>query len=124
MSHKDLEENSVFQPQFNADGLIPCITQSAKSGKVLMFAWMNEEAIHKTLATGEVHYWSRSRGEIWHKGATSGDVQTLIEMRTDCDQDCLLLRVDVQSEPEKACHTNRQSCFYREVQGGRLIFKD
>ncbi len=82
-----------------------------------MFAWMNEEALKKTLETGEVHYWSRSRQELWHKGATSGDTQKLIELKIDCDQDCLLAIVNVSDkiETEKACHTNRRSCFYRTI---------
>lgn len=112
---KQLEEGLEFRPRLDQNGLIPCITQSAKTGHVLMMAWMNEEAIAKTIQTGEVHYWSRSRGEIWHKGATSGEIQKLVSLRTDCDQDCLLALVEVQCEPEKACHTGRESCFYREL---------
>jgi len=107
------EETLEFTPQYDANGLIPCITTSVKSGKVLMFAFMNAQAVKKTLETGEVHYWSRSRGELWHKGASSGMVQKLVEMRTDCDQDVLWVSVDM--EPEASCHTGRQSCFYRKV---------
>lgn len=114
-STKDIEEGTGFTPRFDEKGLIPCITQSAKSHKVLMMAWMNEESITKTLETGEVHYWSRSRQEMWHKGATSGKIQTLVDLKIDCDQDCLLAIVEVQCEPERACHTGRQSCFYRSV---------
>ena len=121
---KELEEGADFTPVFNADGLIPCIAQSANSGKVLMFAWMNEEALRKTQETGEVHYWSRSRQSLWHKGATSGEIQKLVEMRADCDQDCLLLIVEVQTQPEKACHTGRTSCFYRKVERDNLSFID
>ena len=124
MSNKDLEEGTKFQPQFNADGLIPCITTSAKTGKVLMFAWMNEEALSKTIDTGEVHYWSRSRQELWHKGATSGNIQKVIEMRTDCDQDCILINVEVQAEKETACHTGRESCFYRTISDKNLTLDD
>ena len=111
MSNKDLEEGTKFQPQFNADGLIPCITTSAKTGKVLMFAWMNEEALSKTIDTGEVHYWSRSRQELWHKGATSGNIQKVIEMRTDCGQDCILINVEVQAEKETAAIPAAKAAF-------------
>ena len=121
---KALEEGLDFAPRFNDDGLIPCITQSVKSGKILMFAWMNEEALRATQESGEVHYWSRSRGELWHKGATSGDVQKVVEMRIDCDQDCILVLAEVQSDPEVSCHTGRQSCFYRVVNGKVLSFDE
>lgn len=114
---QDIEETLAFSPQFNEQGLIPCITTSAHSEKVLMFAWMNEEALQKTLETGEAHYWSRSRNELWHKGATSGFTQKVVEMRIDCDQDCLWLHVEVAGadtgKDETACHTGRNSCFYR-----------
>ncbi len=93
-------------------GLIPVITQDASSHQVLMFAWMNADAVARTLATGAVTYWSRSRAAYWVKGETSGHVQKLREMRIDCDRDCLLVLVD-QSGP--ACHTNRQSCFYTAI---------
>lgn len=116
---KDLEENKEFLPQFNTDSLIPCITTSDQ-GEVLMMAWMNREALDKTLSTGEMHYWSRSRNELWHKGATSGHVQKLIELKTDCDQDCLLAVV----KDEPACHTGRHSCFYRVVDGKTLKFTE
>lgn len=115
MDKKQLEETDQFKPQFNADGLIPCITTSAKTGKVLMFAWMNEEALNKTIETGEIHYYSRSRGELWHKGATSGNIQKVEEIRTDCDQDCIWISAEVQAEKEIACHTGRESCFYRLI---------
>lgn len=116
---KDLEETKDFNPQFNSDGLIPCITTNEK-GVVLMMAWMNREAFLKTLDRREMYYWSRSRNELWHKGATSGHVQKLIELRTDCDQDCLLAII----EDEPACHTGRHSCFYRTVdlKNGKLNF--
>lgn len=124
MDKKALEESTAFTPRFNEDGLIPCITTSAKTGKVLMFAWMNEEALNKTIKTREIHYWSRSRGELWHKGATSGTVQKVIEMRTDCDQDCILISAEVQNEKEIACHTGRESCFYRTITEDGLSFTD
>lgn len=115
MDKKELEETDQFTPQFDSNGLIPCITTSAKTGKVLMFAWMNQEALNKTIETGEAHYYSRSRQELWHKGATSGNIQTVVEMRTDCDQDCILISVEIAAEKEIACHTGRESCFYRVV---------
>ena len=116
MKKADLETSLTFKPQFNADGLIPCITTSAKTGKVLMMAYMNEQSLSLSLSTGEAHYWSRSRNELWHKGATSGNVQTIAKIRTDCDQDCIWIEVSIAGEQETACHTGAQSCFYREVQ--------
>jgi phosphoribosyl-AMP cyclohydrolase len=101
--------------KFNDQGLIPAIAQSHDSGEVLMMAWMNSAAIARTLASGRVTYWSRSRGAFWEKGETSGHVQRLVEMRLDCDRDCLLLLVE-QTGP--ACHTNRRSCFYTSVRDG------
>ena len=103
--------------KFDASGLVPAIAQS-REGEVLMLAWMNAESLAETLATGEVTYWSRSRGELWRKGATSGHVQRLVELRVDCDRDCLLLVVD-QTGP--ACHTNRPSCFYTAVRDGEEV---
>ena len=100
---------------FNADGLIPAIAQDATSGEVLMLAWMNAEAVRRSLDSGNVTYWSRSRQEFWVKGATSGNVQKLVEMRVDCDRDCLLVRVD-QTGP--ACHTGRRSCFFTAIRDG------
>ncbi|RYH12078.1 phosphoribosyl-AMP cyclohydrolase [Tropicimonas sp. IMCC6043] len=105
-----------FDPQslrFDAQGLIPAIAQDATTGEVLMMAWMSAEAVAKTLETRRVTYWSRSRKNFWVKGETSGHVQALVEMRVDCDRDCLLLLVD-QTGP--ACHTNRRSCFYTAIQ--------
>jgi phosphoribosyl-AMP cyclohydrolase len=110
-----LEEGSVFAPQFSADGLIPCVTIEDRSGEVLMVAHMNREALDKTLTTGIVHYWSRSRRTLWRKGDTSGQIQTLVELRVDCDQDALLARVQVGGDGG-ACHTGRRSCFYRRVE--------
>ena len=101
--------------RFGTDGLIPAIAQDDATGDVLMFAWMNAESVARTLATGRVTYWSRSRAAFWAKGETSGHVQDLVEMRIDCDRDCLLVRVR-QSGP--ACHTGRRSCFYTAVRGG------
>jgi phosphoribosyl-AMP cyclohydrolase len=109
-----LEEGRAFTPRFGPDGLITCVTADAGSGAVLMVAHMNAEALARTLATGEAWYWSRSRAELWRKGATSGQTQTVVEMRVDCDQDALLLKVRVGGDGG-ACHTGRRSCFYRRV---------
>ncbi len=98
--------------QFDDQGLIPAIAQADGSGEVLMMAWMNAASVAETLASGRVTYWSRSRGELWRKGETSGHVQRLVEMRIDCDRDCLLVIVE-QTGP--ACHTNRRSCFYTAI---------
>ena len=114
MDKHELETTMNLSPKFDDKGLIPCITTSAKTGKVLMFAYMNQQAIDKTLETKEVHYWSRSRSSLWHKGASSGMVQKLVEMRIDCDQDCIWVTVEMQ--PEASCHTGRQSCFYRKLE--------
>ena len=100
---------------YNEAGLLPAVAQDAATGEVLMLAWMNAEAVARTLETGRVTYWSRSRQALWVKGETSGHVQTLVEMRIDCDRDALLVLVD-QVGP--ACHTNRRSCFYTGVRGG------
>ncbi|MGI3184901.1 phosphoribosyl-AMP cyclohydrolase [Nioella aestuarii] len=100
---------------YTADGLIPCIAQDEGTGEVLMMAWMNAEAVARTLDTGRVTYWSRSRQSFWIKGESSGHVQDLVELRVDCDRDCLLAVVR-QTGP--ACHTNRRSCFYTAVQDG------
>jgi len=103
---------------YNEAGLIPVIAQDADSGDVLMMAWMNAEAVAKTLDTGRVTYWSRSRQAFWIKGETSGHVQELVALRVDCDRDCLLVTVR-QTGP--ACHTNRRSCFYTEVRDGAEV---
>lgn len=103
---------------FDARGLVPVIAQEDGTGEVLMLAWMNAEALCRTLETGRMTYWSRSRREFWVKGATSGHVQELVDMRIDCDRDCLLAIVR-QTGP--ACHTGRRSCFYRAVRDGREV---
>ncbi|MGV6847782.1 MAG: phosphoribosyl-AMP cyclohydrolase [Marinibacterium sp.] len=103
---------------YSADGLIPAIAQDSESGEVLMLAWMNAEAVARTLATGRVTYWSRSRRAFWVKGESSGHVQELTEMRIDCDRDCLLVLVR-QTGP--ACHTNRRSCFYTGIRDGAEV---
>ena len=109
-----IEESRRFTPRFDRDGLIPCITVEATSGDVLMVAWMNAEALRTTLETGFAYYWSRSRQALWKKGETSGAVQKVAEIRTDCDQDVLLLRAKVE-ERGSTCHTGRPTCFYRTV---------
>ncbi|OYW58830.1 MAG: phosphoribosyl-AMP cyclohydrolase [Rhodobacterales bacterium 32-66-7] len=104
--------------RFDAQGLIPCVAQDHATGEVLMLAWMNEASVAQTLATGKVTYWSRSRGEFWVKGATSGHHQRLVELRLDCDRDSLLALVE-QTGP--ACHTGRRSCFYTAVRDGAEV---
>ena len=104
--------------RFDAHGLVPAIAQQHDTGEVLMLAWMSREAVAETLASGRVCYWSRSREALWRKGETSGQVQTLVELRVDCDADTLLLLVD---QTGVACHTGRRSCFYRAVQDGELV---
>ena len=104
--------------KYDANGLIPAIAQDHISNEVLMMAWMNADAVRQTLATGRVTYWSRSRQAFWIKGESSGHVQKLVELRVDCDRDCLLVLVD-QTGP--ACHTNRRSCFYTAVRDGSEV---
>jgi phosphoribosyl-ATP pyrophosphohydrolase/phosphoribosyl-AMP cyclohydrolase len=101
--------------RFDDRGLVPAVVQDATSGEVLMVAWMDEEALRRTRETGQAHFWSRSRGELWHKGATSGNVMHVREVRADCDADTLLLRVDPAGP---ACHTGQRSCFFRPIEGG------
>jgi len=100
--------------KFNEQGLIPAIAQDYYDGTVLMMAWMNAESIVKTLATGEVHYWSRSRSQLWHKGATSGHIQKLKELFYDCDGDTILVKIDQVGD--QACHTGARSCFFNSVE--------
>ena len=108
------EEGDVFAPEFDAHGLLPVIVTSAKTGDVLMFAYMNDEALACSIETGEACYWSRSRKALWRKGETSGNTQRIVEMRTDCDQDVLWLKVEMEGDGA-CCHTGRVSCFYRSV---------
>ncbi|KRR04782.1 phosphoribosyl-AMP cyclohydrolase [Bradyrhizobium jicamae] len=119
------EEGLAFQPKFDASGLVTCVATDAATGNVLMVAHMNDEALRKTIATGEAWYFSRSRNALWRKGETSGQTQRVIEMRTDCDQDAVWIRVE---QTGAACHTGRLSCFYRKVDtadgGTRLSFVD
>ena len=113
-SKADTEEGAVLAPRFGPDGLVTCVATDAGSGEVLMVAHMDRTALARTIETGEAWYWSRSRGELWHKGATSGQVQTVAEIRVDCDQDAILLKVRVGGDGG-CCHTGRRSCFYRAV---------
>jgi len=121
----DIEEGLAFQPKFDASGLVTCVATDAGTGEVLMVAHMNDEALRKTIATGEAWYFSRSRNSLWRKGETSGHVQRIVEMRMDCDQDAIWIRVE---QTGAACHTGRRSCFYRAVtageSGARLSFVD
>ena len=108
------EEGLSFQPNFDASGLVTCVATDAATGMVLMVAHMNDEALRKTIATEEAWYYSRSRKALWRKGETSGQTQRVVEMRTDCDQDAVWIRVE---QVGAACHTARKSCFYRVVKG-------
>jgi phosphoribosyl-AMP cyclohydrolase len=107
----DIEESLTLQPRFDADGLVTCVATDAATGDVLMVAHMNEEALAKTIATGDAWYYSRSRRALWRKGESSGHTQRVVELRVDCDQDAVWIRVE-QAGPG-ACHTGRRSCFYR-----------
>ena len=113
----DLEEGDRLRPRFGQDGLVTCVTTDAGTGEILMVAHMNRTALARTVATREAWYWSRSRGELWRKGATSGQLQTVEEMRVDCDQDAVWIKVRVGGDGG-ACHTGRRSCFYRAVELG------
>ena len=113
-SKHELEHGAALAPRFDANGLIAAVTTHAETGEILMLAWMNVEALAKTLETREAHYFSRSRNELWHKGATSGQIQQVVEARIDCDQDAVWLKVLPQGDGG-ACHTGARSCFYRIV---------
>lgn len=110
----ELEMGTTFAPRFNADGLVSAIVQEQSSGDILMFAHMNANALQKTITTKKAHFWSRSRQELWLKGATSGNILYVKEILTDCDQDAILLKVTL--EGEGACHTGKRSCFYRKLE--------
>jgi len=112
------EEGDIFAPAFDEHGLLPVIVTSAGTGEVLMFAYMNQDALARSIETGEAHYWSRSREVLWRKGETSGNTQRIVEMRTDCDQDVLWLAVEMAGSGA-CCHTGRVSCFYRSVPIGK-----
>ena len=117
LTHDELEEGTAFAPRFDAAGLVTVVTIEAGSNDVLMLAHMNAQALALTLETGIAHYWSRSRGKIWKKGETSGEIQQVVELRTDCDQDAIVLVVN-QTGRGAACHTGRKSCFYRRATFG------
>jgi phosphoribosyl-AMP cyclohydrolase len=110
----EIESGTTFSPRFDPQGLLPVVVTDAASGEVLMLAWMNAEALHRTLASGEAHYWSRSRNALWRKGETSGHVQKVVEIRTDCDQDSIWLKVRVAGRGA-SCHAGYRSCFYRSL---------
>lgn len=115
----EVEEGTLLAPKFNTDGLLPVVTSDTRNGEVLMLGWMNAEALIRTIETGEAHYWSRSRKCLWRKGAASGLVQTVDELRIDDDQDAVWLRVTVQGNGA-SCHVGYRSCFYRSVDVGGL----
>ena len=119
LSHEQLEEGTAFAPRFDAHGLITAVAQD-ESGRVLMVAHMNVDALRLTIETGDVHYYSRSRKALWKKGETSGELQKLVRLAVDCDQDVVLLTVE-QTGRGTACHTGRKSCFYRVLEEGRLV---
>jgi phosphoribosyl-AMP cyclohydrolase len=121
----EIEEGLKFQPKFDASGLVTCVATDAITGEVLMVAHMNDEALRRTVANGEAWYFSRSRNSLWRKGEISGQVQRVVEIRMDCDQDAVWIRVE---QIGAACHTGRRSCFYRKVEtgdgGAQLSFVD
>lgn len=110
----DIEEGLIFAPKFVEGGVLPVVVTDAGTGEVLMLAYMNALAVARTIETGQAHYWSRSRGKLWRKGETSGNTQEVVEMRTDCDQDAIWLKVRM-ARSGGCCHTGRRSCFYRAV---------
>jgi phosphoribosyl-AMP cyclohydrolase len=116
----ELEHGASLTPRFDANGLVACIATHAQTGEVLMLAWMNAEALRLTLSTGLAHYFSRSRQSLWKKGETSGQLQVVRELRVDCDQDAVWIKVEPQGDGG-ACHTGARSCFYRVWQDGRLV---
>jgi phosphoribosyl-AMP cyclohydrolase len=116
----ELEEGSALTPKFDADGLVTCVATDAGSGEVLMVAHMNAQALARTIETGQAWYYSRSRGVLWRKGETSGHIQRVVDMRVDCDQDAVLIKVE---QAGGACHTGRRSCFYRAVPLGEVAAK-
>lgn len=130
ISIEQVEEGKELAPKFDADGLLPCVTTSAKTGEVLMLGYMNKEALEKTILTGEAYYYSRSRKILWHKGANSGFVQKVVDLRIDDDQDAVWLKVELIGK-EASCHVGYRSCFYRSVptaderkKGEELIYRE
>jgi len=118
-----LETGTVFSPKFDKSGILPAIATDAKTGDVLMLAYMNEQALALTIETGIAHYWSRSRNQLWKKGETSGNTQRIIELRTDCDQDAIWMKVEPQGLGA-ACHVGYKSCFFRSIPTGKSPTKD
>ena len=125
LTHDQLEEGTAFAPRFDANGLVTVVTIESGTNEVLMLAHMNAEALSLTLETGFAHYWSRSRGKLWKKGETSGELQEVVELRVDCDQDAVVMTVN-QTGRGAACHTGRKSCFYRRatVSGDSVTLED
>ncbi len=130
ISIEQVEEGNELAPKFDADGLLPCVTTSAKTGEVLMLGYMNKEALEKTILTGEAYYYSRSRKILWHKGANSGFVQKVVDLRIDDDQDAVWLNVELVGK-EASCHVGYRSCFYRSIptaderkKGEALIYRE
>ncbi len=121
-SKHDLERGTALSPRFNADGLVVAVAQHADTGEILMLAWMNDEALKLTVETSIAHYFSRSRNELWKKGETSGQLQDVVELRVDCDQDAVLLKVRPRGDGG-ACHVGFRSCFYRVLEDGALVEK-
>jgi phosphoribosyl-AMP cyclohydrolase len=117
-----LSDNWLNKINWSADGLVPAIAQDAESGRVLMVAWMDRDALQRTVALGEAVYWSRSRKKLWHKGEESGHVQRVKEIRLDCDQDVLLLQIEQHGGI--ACHTGRESCFFSRLEHGQWVVTD
>ena len=123
MSGSSADESLELNLRFDAQGLIPVIVSDVADNSVLMFAYMNTDALTETQRSGIVHFYSRSRARLWKKGETSGETFEVVEMRVDCDQDVLLIQVKPQGKGN-ACHTGRRSCFYRVIENGKLVFKD
>lgn len=119
----DLERGSALAPRFNADGLVAAVAQHADTGEILMLAWMNAEALKLTVETSIAHYFSRSRNALWKKGETSGQLQDVVELRVDCDQDAVLLKVRPRGDGG-ACHVGFRSCFYRVLEDGALVERE
>ncbi len=117
-----MTESWLNKVNWAQDGLVPAVAQEAAGGRVLTLAWMNREALSKTVATGEAHYWSRSRRKLWHKGEESGHVQKVLAIRLDCDEDVILL--EVEQAGGIACHTGRHSCFFQKLVGGEWVATD
>lgn len=120
-----LETGTSLTPKFDADGLLPAVVTDVASGDVLMLAYMNEEALRRTISTGQAHFWSRSREELWLKGETSGNILQVVELRTDCDQDTIWVKARISGD-QVACHTGKVSCFYRVIteEDGKILLTD